>query len=91
VRKLLKWFGLSILLLLAVAVITGAIVLHPYYAMPSESTATIDAKLATHPKLSDADAAKVKQLRADGEAAHKAGKHDDSMKSLGEAKKILGI
>ena len=51
----------------------------------------IDAKLATHPKLSDADAAKVKQLRADGEAAHKAGKHDDSMKSLGEAKKILGI
>ena len=51
----------------------------------------IDAKLATNPKLSDADAAKVKQLRADGEAAHKAGKHDDSMKALGEAKKILGI
>jgi hypothetical protein len=51
----------------------------------------IDAKLATHPKLSDADAAKVKQLRADGEAAHKAGKHDDSVKMLGEAKKILGI
>ena len=57
---------------------------------PNEMKA-IDAKLATHPKLSDADAAKVKQLRADGEAAHKAGKHDDSMKSLGEAKKILGI
>lgn len=51
----------------------------------------IDAKLATNPKLSDADAAKVKQLRADGEAAHKAGKHDDSVKMLGEAKKILGI
>jgi hypothetical protein len=51
----------------------------------------IDAKLATHPKLSEADAAKVKQLRADGEAAHKAGKHDDSVKMLGEAKKILGI
>ncbi len=57
---------------------------------PNEMKA-IDAKLATNPKLSDADAAKVKQLRADGEAAHKAGKHDDSMKSLGEAKKILGI
>ena len=39
----------------------------------------------------DADAAKVKQLRSDGEAAHKAGKHDDSVKMLGEAKKILGI
>lgn len=57
---------------------------------PNEMKA-IDAKLATNPKLADADAAKVKQLRADGEAAHKAGKHDDSMKALGEAKKILGI
>ena len=57
---------------------------------PNEMKA-IDAKLATNPKLSDADAAKVKQLRADGEAAHKAGKHDESMKALGEAKKVLGI
>lgn len=57
---------------------------------PNEMKA-IDAKLATSPKLSEADAAKVKQLRADGEAAHKAGKHDDSMKALGDAKKILGI
>jgi hypothetical protein len=56
---------------------------------PNEMKA-IDAKLATA-KLSDADAAKVKKLRADGEAAHKAGKHDESMKALGEAKKILGI
>lgn len=57
---------------------------------PNEMKA-IDAKLATSPKLADADMAKVKKLRADGEAAHKAGKHDDSMKALGEAKKILGI
>ncbi len=57
---------------------------------PNEMKA-IDAKLATNPKLADADAAKVKQLRADGEAAHKAGKHDDSMKALGDAKKLLGI
>ncbi len=57
---------------------------------PNEMKA-IDAKLATSPKLSEADAAKVKQLRAEGEAAHKAGKHDDSMKALGDAKKILGI
>jgi hypothetical protein len=57
---------------------------------PNEMKA-IDAKLATNPKLSEADAAKVKKLRADGEAAHKAGKHDDSMKALGEAKKLLAI
>jgi hypothetical protein len=57
---------------------------------PNEMKA-IDAKLATSPKLAEADMAKVKQLRTDGEAAHKAGKHDDSMKMLGEAKKLLGI
>ena len=57
---------------------------------PNEMKA-IDAKLATNPKLADADMAKVKKLRADGETAHKAGKHDESMKALGEAKKLLGI
>ena len=57
---------------------------------PNEMKA-IDAKLATSPKLSDTDAAKVKQLRAEGETAHKAGKHDESMKALGDAKKLLGI
>ena len=57
---------------------------------PNEMKA-IDAKMATKPALSAADATKVSQLRADGEAQHKAGKHDESMKSLGEAKKMLGI
>lgn len=56
---------------------------------PNEMKA-IDAKLSSA-KLADADLAKVKALRADGEALHKAGKHDDSMKALGEAKKILGM
>ncbi len=51
----------------------------------------IDDKLAAAPALSAADAAKVKKLRADGEALHKAGKHAESEKALGEAKKILGI
>ena len=55
---------------------------------PNEMKA-IDAKLATKPQMSTADMDKVKKLRADGEAAHKAGKHDDSMKALGEAKKML--
>ena len=57
---------------------------------PNEMKA-IDAKLATSPKLSDADMAKVKQLRADGETQHKAGKHNESMAALGKAKGILGI
>ncbi len=51
----------------------------------------IDAKLAADAKLSDAEMAKVKQLRADGEAAHKAGKHDEAVKLLGEAMKMLKI
>jgi hypothetical protein len=51
----------------------------------------IDAKLATNPTLSAEQKAKVQKLRADGEAQHKAGDHDASMKSLGEAKKILGV
>ena len=57
---------------------------------PNEMKA-IDAKLSTNPKLSAADMTKVKELRADGEKFHKAGKHDDSMKALGDAKKLLGI
>lgn len=40
----------------------------------------------------DADKmAQVKKLRAEGEQLHKAGKHDESMASLGKAKAILGI
>ena len=56
-----------------------------------QDMAAIDAKLATGVKLSDPEMTKVKQLRADGEAAHKAGKHDESVKLLGEAMKILKI
>ena len=76
--------------LLIAAVLASSAGLALAHNCPNEMKA-IDAKLATNPKLSDADAAKVKQLRADGEMQHKAGKHDDSMKSLGDAKKILGI
>ena len=57
---------------------------------PGEMRA-IDAKLATNPTLAEADTAQVKKLRADGEAAHKAGQHDESMRLLAEAKKKLGI
>ncbi|MBX9610716.1 MAG: hypothetical protein K2X51_03735 [Burkholderiales bacterium] len=57
---------------------------------PNEMKA-IDAKLGTHPTLAAADMTKVKELRAEGEKLHKAGKHDESLKTLGEAKKLLGI
>ena len=77
----------SALLATLLALATGTAFAHN---CPNEMKA-IDAKLASNPKLADADAAKIKQLRADGEAAHKAGKHDDSMKALEGAKKILGI
>jgi hypothetical protein len=41
--------------------------------------------------LSDAQMAEVKKLRAEGEALHKQGKHDESQAALGKAKGILGI
>jgi hypothetical protein len=77
----------TVLIAAALVFATGSALAHN---CPNEMKA-IDAKLATNPKLSDADKAKVTKLRADGETAHKAGKHDDSMKALGEAKKILAI
>jgi hypothetical protein len=42
-------------------------------------------------KLSQADASKVKDLRAKGEELHKSGKHSESMAVLADAKKLLGI
>ena len=51
----------------------------------------IDDKMASSPTLSAEDMSKVKTLRADGEAFHKAGKHPESEKALGDAKKLLGI
>jgi len=50
----------------------------------------IDAAIPTA-KLSAADMTKVKSLRAKGEEQHKAGQHTESMVSLGEAKKTMGI
>lgn len=51
----------------------------------------IDAAMATSPKLTEAQMSEVKQLRADGEALHKAGKHQESVDTLAKAMKILGI
>ena len=50
----------------------------------------IDAALP-NAKLSSVQMAEVKQLRAEGERLHKAGKHQESVDTLAKAKKILGI
>jgi len=51
----------------------------------------IDAALAKNPKLPAKQMTEVKKLRADGEALHKAGKHQQSVDTLGKAMKMLGI
>ena len=51
----------------------------------------IDEALAKKPKLSEAKMKEVKELRAKGEEAHKAGKHQEAVDSLGKAMKILDI
>lgn len=50
----------------------------------------VDAALPSA-KLSASQMAEVKKLRADGEAFHKAGKHNESEAALKKAKGILGI
>jgi hypothetical protein len=52
--------------------------------------AAIDAALATA-SLSEADMAKVKELRAKGEEEHAAGNHQASVDALAEAKALLGL
>jgi hypothetical protein len=51
----------------------------------------IDDAMAKNPKLSATEMTEVKKLRADGEAFHKAGKHQEAVDSLGKAMKILKI
>jgi len=51
----------------------------------------IDAALAKNPNLSTAQMAEVKKYRAEGEALHKAGKHQQSVDTLAKAMKLLGI
>ena len=53
--------------------------------------AKIDAALAKNPKLPAEQLAQVKKYRAEGEAFHKAGKHQDSVDTLAKAMKILNI
>ncbi len=51
----------------------------------------IDDALAKSPKLTAAQMSEVKKYRAEGEAFHKAGKHQESVDTLAKAMKILNI
>lgn len=51
----------------------------------------IDQALSQNTSLSAEQVAEVKKLRTEGEALHKAGKHQESVETLGKAKAILGI
>ena len=51
----------------------------------------IDEALGKNPKLTEAQMKEVKRYRADGEALHKAGKHQESVDTLAKAMKILAI
>lgn len=51
----------------------------------------IDEAMSKKPALSAEQMAEVKKLRADGEALHKAGKHQESVDTLAKAMKMLGI
>lgn len=53
--------------------------------------AKIDAALASKPVLDDTSLAEVKELRAEGESLHKAGKHYASLAALWMAEQLLGI
>ena len=51
----------------------------------------IDAAMSKSPGLSADKLAEVRKYRADGEALHKAGKHQESVDTLAKAMKILNI
>ena len=51
----------------------------------------IDEALSKKPALSEAQMAEVKKQRADGEALHKACKHQESVDTLAKAMKTLGV
>jgi hypothetical protein len=51
----------------------------------------IDEALAKSPNITAAQMDEVKKYRAEGEALHKAGKHQESVDTLAKAEAILGI
>lgn len=75
---------------LALALIAGLSASPALAHQCPQMMAAIDEALATA-GLSDADEARVMELRAEGEELHEAGDHNASEEALGEAQEILGI
>ncbi|MGD9535731.1 MAG: hypothetical protein AB7P52_03060 [Alphaproteobacteria bacterium] len=76
---------------LALAAVVGVLVAAPAFAFQCPmDMKKIDEALNTA-QLSEADRAEVTKLRAEGEAFHQAGKHDESVATLAKAKALLGI
>lgn len=82
----MKLNGIALALGVSLAMASGAALAH---GCPKVMKA-IDEALPSA-KLDAAQMSEVKKLRAEGESLHKAGKHDESMATLGKAKSILGI
>jgi hypothetical protein len=80
--KLLKSLPVIALLLISIPAFAGS--------CPKDMKA-IDAALAENPSVSSSEMDRIKELRELGEAQHKSGKHADSVASLHEAMKLLGI
>jgi len=51
----------------------------------------LDDAMAKGPKITAAQMEEVKKYRAEGEALHKAGKHQEALDTLAKAEKILGV
>lgn len=76
---------------IAMSLIVGLSVASPAFAAQCPADmAAIDAALQTA-QLGAQEEARVRQLRADGEALHQAGQHQESIERLAEAKAILNI
>ena len=76
-----------------IALLAGALLLASSawaFHCPAEMK-KIDDALAKNPQLTAAQMEEVKKYRAEGEALHKAGKHQESLDTLAKAEKILGI
>lgn len=76
---------------LIAAVVTLAMTGAAQASQCTKDMAEIDAALAANPQISAEQKAEIMKLRAEGEARHAGGQHDDSIAILAQAKAILGL
>ena len=79
-----------ILAVLLAAVITASTSAALAFHCPADMR-KIDEAMGKNPQLTAEQTAEVKKYRADGEALHKQGKHQESVDTLAKAMKILNI